>query len=129
MARILLALLCAGHGVAHLVGFFAAWRPGLFPALPHKTTILAGQLNIGEAGIRIVGVLWLGMALVFAWAAVLMWLKGASAANVVMWVAAVSIVLSVLEWPDSQIGVVVNLSIVLLILAGLRYGWLTNVHR
>ena len=118
MARILLALLCAGHGVAHLVGFFAAWRPGLFPALPHKTTILAGQLNIGEAGIRIVGVLWLGMALAFAWAAVLMWLKGASAAEVVVWLASVSIVLSVLEWPDSWIGVVVSVSVVLLVVSG-----------
>jgi hypothetical protein len=128
MARILLALLCAGHGVAHLVGFFAAWRPGMFPDLPYKTTVLAGHLNLGETGIRIVGVLWLLMALAFGGTAALVWAKGVSVANVVMGVAAASMVLSLLAWPDSQIGVVVNLAIVLFVLASLRWGWLL-AHR
>lgn len=126
MARVLLALICAGHGVAHLVGFFAAWRPGTFPELIHKTTVLSGRLDLGEAGIRILGIVWLLMAVAFGSTAVLIWLKGAAVGNLVMWVAAASVVLSVIEWPDSQIGVVVNLAIVLFVLASLRYGWLVE---
>lgn len=126
MVRLLLALTCAGHGVAHLVGFFAAWRPGTFPELSHKTTVLAGRVDLGEMGIRLVGILWLLMAVAFAGAALQVWWRGAGAANLVMWVAAASIVLSVFEWPDAQIGVVVNLAIVLFVLASVRYGWLVE---
>jgi len=123
MIRIPLALLCVGHGVAHLVGFLAAWRPSAFPELSHKTTVLAGRLDLGEPGIRIAGLLWLLMAVYFVGAGLLVWLRGASAVGVILWAATASAVLCVFEWPDSQIGVVVNLGIVLLALAALRFGW------
>ena len=123
MIRIPLALLCVGHGVAHMVGFFAAWRPGTIPELSHKTTVLAGRLDLGEAGIKIAGVLWLLMAMCFVGAGVIVWVRGASAVGAILWAATASAVLCVFEWPDSQIGVVVNLGIVLLSLAALRFGW------
>ncbi len=123
MIRIPLGLLCVGHGGAHLLGFLAAWRPRTFPELVHKTTVLAGRVDLGEAGIRAAGVLWLLMGLVFVGAGVLIWRRGASAVGAILWAATASAVLCVFEWPDSQIGVVVNLAIVLIALAALRFGW------
>jgi hypothetical protein len=106
-----------------MVGFIAAWRPGTFPELSHKTTVLVGRLDLGEAGIRIAGVLWLLMAVCFAGVGVIVWMRGSSAVGAILWAATASAVLCVFEWPDSQIGVVVNLGIVLLALAALRFGW------
>lgn len=123
MIRIPLALLCVGHGAAHLVGFLVAWHLRAFPVLVHKTTVLAGRVDVGETGMRAAGALWLLMGLAFAGAGILVWQRGASAVGAILWAAAASAVLCVLEWPDSQVGVVVNLGIVLIALAALRFGW------
>jgi hypothetical protein len=52
-----LGVLIALHGLAHLVGFAAP---------------LAGRLDLGDAGIRVVGVLWLLLAVALWVAAALM---------------------------------------------------------
>jgi len=124
MVRLFLGLFCLVHGLAHLVGFFAAWRPSVIPELAHKTTILSGRMDLGEAGIRVMGLLWLLLALAFVGAGGMLWLKMAPAANLVLVLAAASFVLSVVAWPDSQVGVVANLLIAIAVLAILRYGWM-----
>ena len=49
--RIVLAVLMVIYGVAHLVGFAAAWK--LVPSgLPYRTTVLGGQMDLGDAGKR-----------------------------------------------------------------------------
>lgn len=62
--RIGLALLMTLHGFAHLVGFMVPWQLGPVGG-SYKTTLLAGQLDIGNTGIRMVGVFWLAGALGF----------------------------------------------------------------
>jgi len=123
MARVILGLVCLVHGAAHLVGFFAAWRPGAIPELQHKTTVLNGTLDLGEAGIRVVGALWLALAVAFVGAGAMVALEMPLAYMAVLAVAAASFVLSLIAWPDSQIGVFVNAAIAALVLAALRYGW------
>ncbi len=59
------AVILFGHGVAHLPGFLVAWRLATLSELPHRTTVLANSVNVGERGIRVVGVLWLIAALAF----------------------------------------------------------------
>lgn len=124
MVRLLLGLLCVVHGVPHLVGFFAAWRPSAIPELPHKTTVLSGRVDLGEVGIRVLGVGWLLLALAFIGAACLFWFHVPQATGALLSLAIISFVFSLVAWPDSQIGVVVNLIVILLVLAVVRYGWL-----
>ncbi|MEZ4415800.1 MAG: hypothetical protein R3E10_08590 [Gemmatimonadota bacterium] len=63
--RIALALLLIVHGVAHGVGFAVPW--GLLPSdEPVDTTLLGGRLDLGEAGSRAYGVLWLAVGVLFA---------------------------------------------------------------
>ena len=124
--RIALAVLMLLHGIAHLPGFVAAWRPAGFGELPYKTTILAGRVDLGDAGIRVFGVLWLLIALGFVLTA-----AGAFTARswwmvAVVGVALASLGLSVLEWPLARVGVVVNLAILAALLAGQRLGWLQS---
>jgi len=121
--RIILALILIGHGFAHLSGFFVSWRIATFQDTPYKTTILAKSIDIGDLGIRVVGILWLVAALAFPVSAIAVlaqaswWLLSTS---IVM---AFSFLLCVLEWPEARIGAFVNLAVAALILVGRHMNW------
>jgi hypothetical protein len=122
--RIALGILMLLHGIAHLPGFLGAWRLAALEGMPYKTTILAGRLDLGDAGIRLVGAVWLVLALGFVLAAL-----ATLAGRGWWWPAALcaalgSLLLSALEWPEARIGVAVNLAILAALLAGQRLGWL-----
>lgn len=124
MLRILLALVLAMHGVAHLVGFSSAWRLSAPASRQYRTTLLAGHVDVGEAGMRLLGFVWLATAILF-WAAAI----GALSATgwwvpLTLGAAFVSMVLSATEWPEAGLGILVNLAIVALIGFGQGGGWL-----
>ena len=115
--RIALAVLMMVHGVAHLVGFAGAWR--LAPdGIPYKTTVLAGHVDLGDVGIRAVGVLWLGLALGFAVAAIGIIGDRSWWPATAVGVTIASLLLSATEWPEARIGVAINV----LILGALAVG-------
>ena len=109
--RMALAVLMLLHGVAHLPGFVSEWRLAALEGLPYRTTILAGRLDLGDIGIRVVGLLWLVAALGFLAAGT------GALANRSWWTAAAaaaalgSLALSLLELPQARIGLAVNLAI------------------
>jgi hypothetical protein len=118
--RFLLALLMALHGLAHGVGFVVTWRLTDFQDMPHDTTLLSGTVDVGETGIRVVGVLWLIVGLAFVAAA------AGAVVNAPWWptmtvvTAVSSLPLSIAAWPESRIGVAVNLLLLVLIGFGVR---------
>lgn len=120
--RIALAILLALHGLAHLVGFAVPWR--IAKSAPYSTTLLSGHVDLGHAGIRAYGILWLLLAIAFMLAAAgaatdrAEWIPLAIGASIA------SLALSVLSWPDSRIGVPVNLAILGVVFAGSRLDWL-----
>jgi hypothetical protein len=115
--RIALAILMTFHGIAHLAGFAGAWQ--LAPeGFPYRTTVLDGRVDLGNAGIRVVGVLWLALAIAFVTLSV-------SAVGGAAWwppaalgVATVSLLLSVMEFPEARLGVVINILIIAALAAG-----------
>lgn len=120
--RIALALLMALHGIAHLPGFMVPWKLAQGDEFTSGTTLLAGRVDVGDAGIRTVGVLWLLTALAFFAAAFATWTARAGWLPLAIGCAAVSLVLSVLAWPASRIGVGVNLLILAWLLLGSAAG-------
>jgi hypothetical protein len=113
--RLLLALLMVLHGAAHLPGFVSEWRLATLEGIQYRTTVLAGRLDLGDAGIRVVGTLWLAAAIAF-------FVTGIGAfGNTSWWIPAAtgvtlgSLVLTLVELPESRMGLVVNL----VLLAGL----------
>ena len=119
--RIALAVFLALHGFAHFVGFAGSF--GLAESIPYKTTVLGGTVELGDAGIRAFGMLWLAAAGAFLVA------SAAAMTNQEWWVKAVliaatgSLVLSLMAMPEARVGVVIDL----LILAGVgawRMGWI-----
>ena len=122
--RVTLVALLAFHGFAHLPGFVGSWRLASFPDLPYHTTLLGGRVDVGDLGMRLVGTLWLLVALGFAAAAV----GGARSDTwwaITAFVAAtVSLALCVLEWPATRLGVPVNVAILVALLTGRSMGWM-----
>ena len=123
--RFALALILIVHGVAHLVGFVVPWRIAKLDEVPYKTTLLGGRLDVGGAGIRFMGVLWLLAALGFV-------ISGAALILLAPWwpwfttiTAACSLVLAVAGWPDSRIGIPIDVLLLAYLLIGGTLGWLS----
>lgn len=57
--RIALAVRMALHGVAHAPGFVGSWRLAALEGMPYHTTLLGGAIDVGDAGMRVVGLAWL----------------------------------------------------------------------
>jgi hypothetical protein len=102
-------LLLMVHGIAHLPGFVVPWRLAALAEMPYKTTLLNGVVDAGPAGARVVGLLWLlaGLGCVATAVAALRGIPGWPAYT--LGVLVFSLLLCVLSWPDSRIGLAVNL--------------------
>ena len=115
--RFALAALMILHGIAHLVGFAGSWHVG---DLPYKTTVLGGRVDLGDAGIRVTGVLWLAAAVAFV-------MVGAGTALNYNWwtraasyVTVASLALTIIELPEAKLGLIVNLAILSVLFATTR---------
>jgi hypothetical protein len=111
MARMLAAALLAAHGLIHLIGFVVPWGITHVEGFPYRTSALAGAIALGEPGARLVGVVWLVLAVGFVVAGVATWRRVAWAAPLTAVLAVGSIVVCVLGLPEAAFGIVVNVAI------------------
>jgi hypothetical protein len=117
--RFLVAFLLLAHGIAHLVGFAATWKLGEFSELPYKTTVLSGSVDLGDGGIRLMGVAWVLLAVAFAAAAVGLALRQPWWSVTAWWGIGFSGLVCALNFPEARIGLAFNgLLVVLLVLLG-----------
>ena len=122
--RILFAVWLFAHGVAHLPGFLVSWRLWNFVDLPFHTTILANTVDVGMVGVRLIGIGWLLGAIAFVALAVTVMLRMAWWQDATYVVLGFSLILCVLGWPRSWIGVASNIVVALLLMSATRLGWL-----
>lgn len=120
--RTALAVFLLLHGIAHLPGFAVAWRLSSPPELPYRTTLMAGIVDVGDTGIRVMGICWLFAALGFAGSALLTLRNHPAWPPLTLGVSTFSLMLGILAWPDSRIGVILDLMliVVLVLVARLR---------
>jgi len=111
MIQTLAAVLLALHGLVHLIGFVTPWRIATLEGFTYRTTALNGALEIGDTGARLIGLVWLGVAIGFVTAGygVSRGKPWALAATGVL--AIVSLVLCVLGLPEAFAGVAINVVI------------------
>jgi len=118
--KFILAFLLGAHGIAHIVGFVASWRLATLPEAPYKTTLLAHSIDVGDAGVRLVGVLWLAAAVAFV---VVGWAVAADAnwaLRATTVTALASLALCLVGWPEARVGLFVNAGLLLLLVIASR---------
>ena len=125
--RYALAMLFFVHGFAHTVGFVVPWKIASLDEAPYKTTLLNDKLDVGDTGIRVVGLLWLLAALTFFIAGALVVGRNGLWQPLTLAVTLYSMVLCVLGLPESRIGVPVNVGILLFLILGNALGWLAAI--
>jgi hypothetical protein len=101
------------HGLAHLPGFVGRWK--LSARFPYKTTILGGRLDVGDVGAKVVGVLWLMLVIDFAVVAWLAYRGAPSWPLGALAVASGSVLLCLIDWPETMIGAVIDVVVVVVI--------------
>ena len=101
------------HGIVHFLGPVAYLELATVEELPYKTTLFDGAVGVGDAGIRLFGLLWAVAGLGFI---------GVAAGLVTDWthwrsslvgVTLVSLVLTVADYTVAYASVVVNLIILI----------------
>lgn len=122
LMRLALAVFMVLHGIAHIVGFLGAWHPERLEGFTYRTTILGGLLNVGDSGIRLFGLAWLGLAIAFVLVAAMALANHPAWIPSALGIATLSFAFCLIGWPDARIGVAVNAAIALAILLGQRTG-------
>jgi energy-converting hydrogenase Eha subunit E len=112
MIRLVGATLVALHGVIHLIGFVVPWRIATVDGFPYRATAFGGLAELGDVGMRVVGVAWLVCAVGFVVAGVGIARRSPWARRLTVSLAAMSIVLCVLGLPESSVGILVNATII-----------------
>lgn len=117
------AAFIAIHGLAHLVGFVVPWRLAKLEEMPYSTLLFGGKLDVGDTGIRFVGLLWLVAALSYFATA------GAISFLALWWLTALfvvtvfSLLLCIVGWPHSRIGLFIDVGILAVFAVGRILGW------
>ena len=114
--RSLFALLLIAHGIAHLVGFVVPFGLMSNPDLAERMTVLGGALDVGEAGAKVLGIVWLALAIGFCASGAALFAGWWDAVWVVR-LTAISLVFCLVGWPDARIGLFVNLAIIVALFA------------
>ena len=120
--RWLLAGIIAAHGIAHLVGCGVSWRLIQSAEVPYTTGLLNGRLDVGDTGIRIVGGLWLAVAVAFVIAAGAMAVGTPWTLRAIVVAIASSLALCLVSLPAARIGLAVNLVLAALVAGAPRIG-------
>lgn len=105
------ALLLILHGIAHLIGFRAAFWPAA--AQSGSAPLLDRPGFIGDVGTKALGLGWLVMTLAYLTAALLLLGRESSWLRLALWTSAASLVLCSLSWPDARIGVAIDVLLML----------------
>lgn len=108
------AVFLVAHGVAHIVGFLASWQLRAARDTPDSTWILNGTVDVGDAGMRLFGILWLVAAVAFLAAAVAIW-RGNLRFVAVVTVG--SLALCLVGLPNAAVGVWIDVAILVLLAA------------
>jgi hypothetical protein len=114
--RIALALFLFAHGLAHIVGFLGAWAPT-------RTTIIGDRIDLGAGWIKLVGVCWLLGAVLFAIAGFAVLMNATWWPTVTVSLAAASLVLCLLQLPETKFGVALNVALLAVLLIGRNAAW------
>lgn len=109
--HIAIAIILALHGIAHLPGFVVPWQLTRNAREPYRTTIIGGR-DVGPMGMRFIGIFYLVLAVVFIGMAYGAYSQAPWWPQYTLFACGMSIFMCIVNWPDTKIGLVLNLIII-----------------
>jgi hypothetical protein len=97
------------RGAVHAIGFTVPWGLEGPKGVDYSTTLLAGSIDVGDAGVRLLGLVWLATGAALLGVAALLWRRHALAMPAAVGLLAVSLVLCVLGLPGSVYGLIIDI--------------------
>jgi hypothetical protein len=104
------AVFMALHGIVHVVGFTRTWKLGWPKAAEYPTSLFNGSIDVGDPGIRLVGLIWLATTIAFLAVAVLLWRRHPRALQLTIALLVVSLGLCIASLPGSIYGLVIDVA-------------------
>jgi hypothetical protein len=106
------AVFLAAHGIAHTLAFGVAWKLTDSEDIPYATTIF-GDLDVGDVGTRVVGVLWLVGAAAVVAAAWHVWRRAPAAVAMVAGAMFFSTILCLTQPGRAKVGLGIDVVVLL----------------
>lgn len=114
------------HGLIHLLGTAVYTQLTTIEGMAYKTTLLGGRWDLGDAGMRIFGALWVVAAIGFVVAAVAVLAGWGWWQPALVSVTLFSLVLTALDWSNAFAGVIIDVAILAVVWLGPRIAtWLS----
>jgi len=113
------------HGFAHIVGFLVSWKLVDDKDSPYRTTVLGGKLDLGDTGIRILGIVWLLLGIAFFLMTYGVIVETAWWKTATFYVTYLSLLLSILNLPDTKYGLMANILLLLFLWIAPSLGWIS----
>ncbi len=104
------------HGLIHVMGFLPAWHLPAPRGFDYTTAFFYGQIDLGDAGAKALGLAWLAVTVAYVAAAILLWRGSRRAALVTVLVSLASAAICALSLPLAQAGLVIDLVLVAIVL-------------
>lgn len=123
MWNILLAVALGIHGVIHIIGFLAYFKLAEMKENPYKTTLLAGRWEVGDAGIRAFGAVWLAVMAGYILCAIGLPLNAGWWYPLAISMTVMSLAVCILDVPGTRFGLIINIVLLIILLAGPHIGW------
>ena len=111
MIRRTAAVVLALHGVIHPIGFVSPWRIASLEGFAYRTTVLGGAQDIGDVGVRLIGLVWLGLTFGFLAAGHAVWRGKPWAVGLTGALAMASLIVCVAGSPETAAGVAIDVVI------------------
>jgi hypothetical protein len=122
MKRQIIAAFLAAHAVAHLAGF--AWPWWLMEPDPYAAPAPNGPMFSSDAAMLVMSSLWLVVTAAFMVAALAVLDRRQAWRRLTTTAALASLVLCVLSWPGSLLGLPINIAILVAVRKTSRPAWL-----
>ncbi len=121
--KIILAVLFFIHGFAHIVGFIVPFKLAELDEMPYSTTVFFNRIDMGSIGIRILGLVWLFLAILFSAAGAGLLFKVTWWHNLAVSASLISLMLCIIGLPEAKIGIPVNIAILVFLCLNLKTFW------
>lgn len=100
--KIFFIVFLIGHAIAHLVGFVVPWKIVKLEEMKYSTKIFFNKIDVGDNGIRLIGILWLLASLSFIAVSISVFQNVSIWKSLLLFTTIFSLILTIIGLPDSK---------------------------